>query len=488
MNQYQKAITGKSRRVDNTGEDPKKKLRDTIDLILPDRLMIVLAGFMIPIVLVPLLVNLPNSVIKSFRFADFTILGVFVVEYLLKASLAQNTRKHLTNPWHLLDLLIVILPAYDLVQFLAGFGSWSPLLRLLRILRVVAVGGRAVDRRMQHQSPVVQEAATEPGIDIRVVEGDLNNIHNSVSIDQVSKYLNSRFQTWVDISSVSDSQLNQLSSELGIPRLVLSSELVEESYPRIDYFEQYSFIFVRIADIKMDNKSPKRMLVTRKGLLLVCFGQNIVTVSRSKTIFLDEVLKNIKKHHSQEDLLVVPLLYTILSYALEIDKQIIRHIEQELIELENVPVRDRPPNFLEATFHLRKEVNQIVPSLLHMKEIATMIVAKRVPLEGFQERHENLFDIIADEATYLRETAENARDNLLSLSDLYINTSSYQLNQIMKVIAVITCFGIIPALAGLFGSNLVGNPWDIELWQLFIGIAVAMGAMAWVFFRLGWLK
>ena len=155
---------------------------------------------------------------------------------------------------------------------------------------------------------------------------------------------------------------------------------------------------------------------------------------------------------------------------------------------ERIPLKERPANFLELTFHLRKEVNQIVPSLLHLKEIILVITSQRVPLEGFNADHEKIFDILADEAAYLHETASNARDNLLSLIDLYINTTSYEMNKVMRVIAVITSLGIIPAVLGLLGSNILGNPWDIQLWQVFGVVAVTMLFLGWVFYRLGWLK
>ena len=111
-----------------------------------------------------------------------------------------------------------------------------------------------------------------------------------------------------------------------------------------------------------------------------------------------------------------------------------------------------------------------------------------MPLEGFGERHEKIFDILTDEATYLHETASNARDNLQSLVDLYINTTSYETNNVMRTIAVITCLGIIPALMGLLGSNIIGNPWHIQLWQVFGLIGILMLIMGWIFYRLGWLK
>jgi Mg2+ and Co2+ transporter CorA len=468
-------------------EDPKKNLRDKVNLLLPDSLMIVLAIIMVPIILVRLLLDLPTSVADSMMFLDYTILAVFIVEYISKAALAQDIRRHVLNPWRVLDLLVILLPFFDLLQFVGGFARWSPILRLLRITRLIAVGGRAVSK-MKQKTAIFTETPVAPPMTIRVVDGTLENVQQDVPLGSVGEYLESRAHTWINISSVSDTDFNELSKALKIPSLVLESELVEESYPRIDYFENHSMIFARIANITMLEKGSRRMVVNRFGLLVICWGDNIITLSKANNNFFSDMLEKAEKYHTADEPLVVSVLYTILKYTLEKDKLIIRALEQEILKLESIPLKERPSDFLENTFHLKKEVNQLVPSLLHKREITSMITSKRVPLEGFVEKHERLFDILTDEATYLQETAENARENLLSLIDLYINTTSFELNKVMRIIAVITCLGIIPALGGLFGSNILGNPWPIELWQLFGIIVVLELILAWVFYRLGWLK
>jgi len=473
-------------------EDRKAVMRATVYLLLPDGLMIALAVLMVPIVVVPLVVDLPRSVGGFLRAADYIILAVFVIEYFLKAALARNVREHVLNPWHLLDLLVIVLPLFDFLQvFGGGLGRSSPLLRLLRIarlVRVAAVGGRAVDRKVHPRVAVQREVPTAPVMEVRVMDSDLENIHEDVSLSEVKRYVNSPSHTWVDIASASESYFDELSDALGVPRILLESELVEESYPRIDYFEHYSMIFARIAEPRIVQKGTKRLFVSRAGLLVICYGQNIITVSKHKTSLFDQILGKAKRYHNPEEPLVVSILYTILKYVLEKDEQITATLEQEVVRLEDIPLQERPSDFLETTFHLKKEVNQLVPSLLHLREIVTVITSKRVPLEGFSERHERLFDILLDEATYLQETAQNARENLLSLIDLYINTTSYEMNKVMRVIAVITCLGIIPAVGGLLGSNLIGNPWGVHLWEVFSVVGVIMLGMGWVFYRLGWLK
>jgi Mg2+ and Co2+ transporter CorA len=469
--------------------DPKKEWREKVNLILPDELMIFLAFLMIPIVVIPLVFDLPASLDTSFNYADDVMLGVFVIEYFLKALLAKDIRKHVLNPWHLLDLLVVVLPVLDFLQlFVDGLGRTSPLLRLFRVARIVAVGSRAVDRRIKQRSYPVMETPLKVPMSVRIMNRDMETIQQGASLDRIREYSRGESHSWIDISSVSESNFEELSTALGVPRLLLESELIEESYPRVDFFEHYSMIFARIADIRLVARGTQRLFVNRAGLLVMCSGQNIITISKAQTSLFSQILEKAKKYHTHEEPLAVSILYTVLKYALEKDSQIITALEQELIALEKIPLQERPPHFLETTFHLRKEVNQLVPSLLHMKEIAAIITSRRVHLEGFNEKHERLFDILMDEATYLHETAENARDNLLSLIDLYINTTSFELSRVMRIVAVITCLGIIPAVMGLLGSNLVGNPWNIELWQVFLWLGLLMLAMGWVFYRLGWLK
>jgi hypothetical protein len=63
------------------------------------------------------------------------------------------------------------------------FGNSSLLLRLLRIVRLLAIGGRAVDRRVQLASsaPKAVEKADIP-LEIQVMDGQLENNYESVPL------------------------------------------------------------------------------------------------------------------------------------------------------------------------------------------------------------------------------------------------------------------------------------------------------------------
>jgi Mg2+ and Co2+ transporter CorA len=471
--------------------DRKKGIREKVNLLLPDSLMIFLAAIMAPVVLVPIFVTLPASLDASFKVIDYTILGVFILEYVLKTVFARDVLKHVISPWHLLDLFIIVLPLVTLLPvFATEFGLSFPVLRLVRLARVFALGGRAIDRKIEMSSATpVEKRDPKPSAEVRVMDGTLENVYNDIRYDQLVDFLDDSLHTWIDISCVAEQDFDQLSEVFGIPRILLENELVDEAYPRVDYFDDYSMIYARIADLKTLTKGPGSLVIRRDGILVICQGQNIVTLSKSPTRLFSLILEKARKIHTPREPAVVSILYTLLRHILDKDKEVISALEQELIALESVPFEKSPSNFLEVTFTLRKEVNQLVPSLLHLKEIISVISTKRVPLEGFSDRHEKIFDILMDEATYLHETATNARDNLQSLIDLYINTTSHQMNKVMRLIAVFTCLGIIPAIIlGALGTNVAGNPWNIHLWQVFTVPLILMIVLGWVFYRLGWTK
>jgi Mg2+ and Co2+ transporter CorA len=487
MPDFQKSMVTNDAPEENP--DPKKGVREIVNSILPDTLMIVLAVLMAPLVLIPLFVDLPETIAATFNFLDFAILGVFIIEYISKAVLALNIVKHIINPWHLLDLFVILIPLVGLIPAVSSrLAVSSPILRLLRIVRIAAVSGRALDRKhnLSLAAPVVEKS--RPPLKMKVMDGTLDNILPEVPVTRLTDFLRNPAETWIDISCVTEEDYDLLSTSIGIPRIILEGEMVDESYPRVDYFERYSLIFARIADLTVQPRGPAHLVINRTGLLVICQGQNIVTLSKGQTDVFNQTLKDVHRVHTPDEPIVVSILYTLLKHVLTRDRWIVTALEKELMQLESIPLNKRPADFLETTFYLRKEVNQLVPSLLHLKEVITMITSQRVPLKGFADRHAKIFDILSDEANYLHETASNARDNLLSLIDLHINTTSYEMNRVMRVIAVITSLSIIPAILGLLGSNVAGNPWDIQLWQVFVGLGTTMLAVGWVFYRLGWLK
>lgn len=102
--------------------------------------MTVLALLMVPILLVPLVVNLSSSLQGDLDAAGYVIWALFTVEYLAKLYLAP-ARWHFVRT-HVLDLIVVIVPFLRPLRILRA----ARLLRLLRLVRLVSFLGEGLRR------------------------------------------------------------------------------------------------------------------------------------------------------------------------------------------------------------------------------------------------------------------------------------------------------------------------------------------------------
>src|SRR6266536_2219208 len=94
--------------------------------------MMVLALAMIPLIIVPLIVNLSPSVDRALLAIDYLVWAAFAVEYVVKLYLAPDRWRFVKA--NIPDLVILVVPMLRPLRVLRA----TRLLRLLRLVRLVA--------------------------------------------------------------------------------------------------------------------------------------------------------------------------------------------------------------------------------------------------------------------------------------------------------------------------------------------------------------
>jgi Mg2+ and Co2+ transporter CorA len=470
--------------------DPQAPLREIVYSVFSDKFMVFLSLILIPIIILPFVFTLSSDILVFLEICDAIILILFIAEYLLKLYVAQDRWSHFKSPWHCVDLVIITLPFLQYLPLLnlAIVGSPSLLLRLLRVPRAVAVGGRVIASRRNNDIAYREEQVQYQTV-IREVSSNIK-VENNLSWDDLKANLADKdCPEWFDIQYISNEGFNQLSKILNIPETHFKSALVDEIYPHVDYVKRASFIFLQSGSIHYPAENAVNYLtISRSGVIVICTGKKIITVSRHNLELLDEVVETLQQK-SPGDGFIVPALYGILDFMLADYRSILSEIEMEIIEIGNTERSRLPKDFLERIYQLDKEVSRLVSNLLHFKDMLSIITSKKVPLEGFDEQSEEAFQVLEESAGYLNEIAHDTIDNLRSIIDLYINQTSFEANRILKVLAVITAISVIPtAVSGILGTNLIDVPYGATLWQLTFIITAAMSFVAYTFVKIGWLK
>jgi voltage-gated potassium channel len=94
----------------------------------------VLALVMIPLIVLPLVMDLSPATESAFLAVDYLIWAIFAAEYAIKLYLAPDRRRFVAR--HIPDLIIVLVPMLRPLRVLRS-------VRLLRLLRLALLGGLA---------------------------------------------------------------------------------------------------------------------------------------------------------------------------------------------------------------------------------------------------------------------------------------------------------------------------------------------------------
>ncbi len=106
-----------------------------------------------------------------------------------------------------------------------------------------------------------------------------------------------------------------------------------------------------------------------------------------------------------------------------------------------------------------------------------------------KDEHLSLFDILYDESAHMFETSQNVKDTLISLIELHLNTVSFEMNKVVRILAVITALALIPAIiGGLLGENLIDTPYPVTIFEIFFLVLGLMLLGAYAFYMRGWLR
>lgn len=133
-----------------------------------------------------------------------------------------------------------------------------------------------------------------------------------------------------------------------------------------------------------------------------------------------------------------------------------------LIEIEQAGLRD--VSFLARSFELRADILRVRSSLKHLESVLRKLSRGQLSIPGLDEANREIFGLLADDTCDLYENIEDLRESLQALVDLRLTVSSFQMNRVMRLLALLTALALTPTIAGgSLGMNLQDSPWPLAL-------------------------
>jgi Mg2+ and Co2+ transporter CorA len=479
------------------GKERAGEMQQLVDDIFREELMGGLALLLIPILLLLDFVPLTQAVYSFLTVLDVAIWIFFILEYACRLLVAHDRYAYITSPWNILYLVIIGVPAIALVAGTGyGISRYFQILRSMQAFQVLYLGVKRAKMHLAEKPP--GPGGEEPTTWMRVralpITRDQTNIRtplpvpawSPVTLGDVTTNLN-RKGLWIDFSGYTRSDLPTLSALTHIPPYLLEVKLRERAYPRAEMDGKIMTVFLQIPVIS-ENKSEYRLWEIRWSGLLVGYDKDgVMTFSRTAVEVLDQIITG---GPSAGIPLTGPgILYLVVNNALSTIEDLILSAEEQLLYLETQPMNRLPQNFLSMMYVDQKELGRINSGLMHTKTALEYVYNSDPEVYGMDEVEMGRLHSLIDRCSLLSENAQHVSDSFAWMVDFYLNTTSYSMNRVMKILAVLTALTMVPALVGgLLGMNLVGNPWPATLLQTVSVVALVMLLTAWIYFNLGWLK
>ena len=265
--------------------------------------------------------------------------------------------------------------------------------------------------------------------------------------------------------------------------------LAEHERAKVDSYESYDFVVIRMLDVTPALRTEQLSLVLGKKLVLTFQGEEGGDP-------FDPVRDRIRKAHGPlrgagPDLLTHALLDSVVDTYFPV----LERYGEKLEDLEAAIV-DRPTNAVLAQVHkVKRELLRVRRAVWPLREALSTLGRAETPFVK-PETRVYLRDL-HDQTIQVIDLVETYRDLGSGLTDLYLSSVSNRLNEIMKVLTIIsTIFIPLSFIAGVYGMNFDrASPYNLpELgWRYgYLACLALMGFMALgmvvYFWRKGWLE
>ena len=347
---------------------------------------------------------------------------------------------------------------------------------LLRTKEILKVNPTIIPQRVE---------LTESVITVYEYDNEIFTEHKAISIKDCSKFCSSNTIKWINVDGINKQVVETIAAHFNIHSLIVEDIQSIGQRPKMDDINNHLFCLMNMLYFNSDNAS-----IESEQISFVLGSHYVISFQEDaqRDVFntLREKLKvaATKIRQSNADYLCYVLIDLIVDhYFLVMDKlgDKIESLEEEIIKTPNT-------RSLAKINQLRKELIVLKRSIAPVRELVNGFVKTDSSL--IDENTSKYFKDIYDHVIQANDLVENYRDMMVAMQDLYINQVNLKMNEVMKVMTIVTCL-LAPAtvIGGVFGMNFDRIPYLHNQYGFFIAVSLMLLIpvwMIWVFKRRGW--
>jgi magnesium transporter len=360
--------------------------------------------------------------------------------------------------------------------------------KYLRYLGLTSLFGTQRTREILSVNPTIipqREDSQEIKITVHEYNAEKLEIHELRDVSDCFRFLDTNMISWINIDGIRKVDVEKICNHFRVHPLIQEDILSINQRPKMDEIDNILFCLLNMLYYNQNTNEVELEQIS------VILGRNFVISFQEdarRDVFntLREKLKisNSKIRQATADYLCYAMLDMIVDHYFLIMEKLGDHIE----DLEEEVVRKSNKRTLARINVARKEMIILKRNIAPVRDLVSGII--RSESELLDDRTTKYFKDVYDHIIQAYDLSENYRDMIMSLQDLYLNQVNLKTNEVMKVMAIVTCL-LAPAtvIGGIFGMNFDTIPYLHNQYGFWIAVGIMLIIPVWMirlFKRRGW--
>lgn len=311
--------------------------------------------------------------------------------------------------------------------------------------------------------------------DVHVYWVEADDVVRHGDLSDLATAVGSRW-CWIDVTDPDAEVYRELEAPLGLHPLAVEDALHRQPRPKLDLYPEGPFLVWLTPHL-----TGNEVVVLRE--LDVFLGEgHLVTSHEGSVEAIDAVCTDIDRLMR---LGPAWILHAIIDRLVDSLLPVVDGVGDQFEIVEDSMLDEPDREDLERLYALRRQLLVLHRTVAPERDIIRAIAREPQLVSADAYRY---FDDIVDHLAHAEDSLESYRDIGSAVMDIYLSAQSNRLNEIMKVLTVVTVvIGALTLISGIYGMNLLGGMWPPPTaWWAFPSMVVVMIAVAAVmvaFFR-----
>jgi magnesium transporter len=290
-------------------------------------------------------------------------------------------------------------------------------------------------------------------------------------LDELLAQYNTKRKNWINVDGLSDRNLiDQIAKKFDLHYLLIEDITNVDHQPKTDQLEDHLFLtmkmFYRFDEEKIDYEHISFVL-----------GKNFLLSFQEKE---GDIFSGIRTRIKQDNGIIRKrgadyLLYRLVDTIVDSYYSVLEKIGEQVEGIEENISKNPSVKDFQQIQKIRKEFIYLRRVVYPLREAINKIVKNE---NGFiDENNEKYFADVYDHVIHLIDSLDTYKDLTSTMMDLYMNTINYKMNEVMKLLTIITTIFIpLSFIAGIYGMNFQNMP-ELRWENGYFGVLGIMGGI-----------